>query len=440
MKRPFDEGSDHLEKLGEEKRAASADVKLSNDLQELGARMCSNVVDLEDIRSGRWKCLDLSAILEEQGLLIINNAFTDEALAAARAVLTQAYNTDVTPHTGVALTDLYAGIASDPTRRWPTGVIGNRNFGYLFAQPESKAPRVQLSADLNVAVAKCSAYKANITLMSHPSSQLTLSVLYQVTGNVGGMISQDSCKIFRGDLTPPHVDKYTSAEVELNRVQAIAIGEKEGSVKLCFARFSHRPEIQSQLADLMGNPSFYHKNGFLAIPKNRAPDILKHLSDANVFQYGTANQLVIWKTGVLHVEMQATRAGKLVHSIDKTTTTERYVVGTHQPSGLTQSQLTDLALLASKGFILHPYGKQNQDNAGGTNSVHLKSTQWKKTRQRTADEIARLDAAVKELEDSQAREAFVSALHPRDRQCFGIVQSAEAMFDDPAALKFWRNE
>lgn len=39
-------------------------------------------------------------------------------------------------------------------------------------------------------------------------------------------------------------DIYGTSESRINRFQAMAIGPGEGTVPLCFARFTPRPEIQ----------------------------------------------------------------------------------------------------------------------------------------------------------------------------------------------------
>lgn len=433
---------------GSPKKHASHINKLKAGLEEKRLASGSHLFTIDALRDGSVSASQLRAVLEEQGVVVIKGAFTQEAFAVARQALREAYRSDVEPQLKpqdrpAAATDILELVKVKKHWAGTKNIIGNKTFGYLLAQPESKedAPRITFDGGLKVAVQPCSAYKANLALLEHDSSQLTLAALLSITGNKTGMVSQDSAKICRGDLTKPHVDIYGTAETRINRVQAMAIGPGEGNVRLCFARFTHLPKIQQLVCDSIENVDFYKRTGFLAIPTEHRKSFLHTLKEADVLHAGAPGELIIWKTGVVHVEMQRDqRSGELLYKNDNKTTTERYIVGTHQPYNLTPRQLLEIGCIADKGFLFHCYNSLNKGNAAGDNSVHLKTTQWKQPRVRPQSEKDRLQAAIEVVGDSVQLQTWMEQQSARKLHCLGVSQSAADLFTDEAALRVFNSE
>ena len=410
---------------------------LTEALRKLKATSVTNVVPLVSVRDGAISVQTLRGLKREQGCVFISGAFSPTALGAARAEALESWRRDVAPQLAGRISDVPDDVLSLTKRKeyWPTGVIGNAGFGYLIAHPESSSemPSVSLSSGTKVTVAMGSAYKANITLVSHPDSQLTMAILFAVSENPKGMISQDFCKIQRGELTKAHVDIYEKNEEEINRTQAIGFGMGEGTVRLCYLRFSQRPEIQVLITRVIG-ANIFGTRGFQAVPKGKQQILLKSFMDAECIQYGNPRDLAMWEPGVIHVEMQLAANGQLQFKADKKTTTERYLVGTHTPVGFTLRERTEVAFVAERGFVFHPYNNANRGTAAGINSVHRKKTQWKKPRVRSADEKARLELVQKALADGAGDEC-IAAMPSRKRHCMGIPQPEEELFDDKAARR-----
>lgn len=412
---------------------------LTAALRELKAENALNVVPLVAVRDGTASVADLRALKREQGCVFISGAFSPAALAAARAEALEAWRRDVVPQLGDGFVPPAVDLLELTKRKecWPTQTVGNAGFGYLIAHPESIAemPSVQLSSGTSVTVAMGSAYKANVALVSHPDSQLTMAILFAVSENPGGQVSQDFCKIHRGELTKAHVDIYEDNEEQINRMQAIGFGMGEGTVRLCYLRFSQRPEIQLLVTRVIG-VNIFGTRGFQAVPKGMQHILLKCFMDAECIQYGNPCDLVMWEPGVIHVEMQLRANGELQFKADNKTTTERYVVGTHNTVGFTPREMTEVAFVAEQGFVFHPYNNANRGTAAGLNSVHRKKTQWKKPRVRSADEKARLGVVRQSLGDADAAviDACIAAMPRRKRHCLGIPQSEE-MYDDELARR-----
>ena len=411
---------------------------LTGALRELKAASASNVVPLVAVRDGTTSVADLRGLKREQGCVFISGAFSPAALGAARAEALEAWRRDVVPQLGGEFVAPAVDLLELTKRKecWPTGTVGNAGFGYLIAHPESIAemPSVPLSSGTNVTVAMGSAYKANVALVSHPDSQLTMAILFAVSENPHGQVSQDFCKIHRGELTKAHVDIYEDNEEQINRMQAIGFGMGEGTVRLCYLRFSQRPEIQLLVTRVIG-VNIFGTRGFQAVPKGMQHILLKCFMDAECIQYGNPCDLVMWEPGVIHVEMQLRANGELQFKADNKTTTERYVVGTHNPVGFTPREMTEVAFVAEQGFVFHPYNNANRGTPAGLNSVHRKKTQWKKPRVRSADEKARLVTVRQSLGDAAAIDGCIAAMPRRKRHCMGIPQSEEEMYDDEVARR-----
>lgn len=405
----------------------------------------SHIVPLSSLRTEptTFTASRLRSILDTQGVVILRGAFTDVAFQEARQALREAYRVDVEPQLAEKPPKKQDILELVQEKKYWAGtkeVIGNKSFGYLLAQPEAKqdAPRVAFSGGLHAAVQPCSAYKANLALLCHASSQLALATLLKVTRNTHGMISQDSCKLFRGVLTKPHVDLYGTSETRIQRVQALAVGPGEGTVRLCYARFSHLPRIQELICKVIGKEGFYKQTGFCGIPEKAREGLLECLVKAQVLHAGGPGELIIWKSGVIHVEMQVGNkdgSGGLMYKNDKKTKTERYVVGTQQPYNLSQQQLLEIGYMAEQGFLFHSYNNLNRDNAAGENSVHLKTTQWKKPRKIPQSEKDRLDAAKSDLRDLRS---FQQTHPPRRLHCLGVSETdSSKLFDDKVALRIF---
>lgn len=232
------------------------------------------------------------------------------------------------------------------------------------------------------------------------------------------------------------VSRYGKEELELNRSQAMAIGPNEGSVRLCFARFSHCPDVQSAICDVIDDEKFYDGTGFLAFKEQ--DQLMDILMQSRVFHVGAPGELIIWKSGVIHVEMvyQPKSTPNLAYKKSVTNSTvERYIVGTHQPIGFNQSQLTKIGLMADQGFIFHAYNNLNKGNLAGKNSVHLKKTQWKPVRQVPQSEKDRQNSV--DISDESIQH-FLAQQHPRILHCMGINQ--KNVFSDEVAIQVFNSE
>jgi len=395
--------SDNSEESSHEVDATDFE-KLRTLLRELKQKQPSNVFERSDFsfQELNEKSEIVKQTKQQQGIVIIHQAFTDEALASARAAAKAAWIRDVQPQIDVADrppadADLFA--ITNNEKLWPTTIIGNKTFGYLFAGPEAKADQHKhtLSSGKQIVFAMCAAFQANLALLCHASSTLILDLIFKVSGHENdSVISQDSCKLHRGVLTPAHVDIYEKKEQVIHRMQAMAFGAGEGNVRLCFLRFSNRPEVRALITKMI-RKDIFGSTGYQPLPSKTGADefIFSCFRDADCVQYGGPRDLVMWEPGVIHLEALLGADGRVVIRNDKSTTTERYIVGTHVPTQLTQRDLLEIGCIADQGFIFHPYNNANAGNAADLNSVHKKKTQWKAARfvmQDEADRFAALGA------------------------------------------------
>jgi hypothetical protein len=374
---------------------------------------------------------------QEQGLVVVHRAFTNAALVAANVAAKEAWMSDVAPQV-TSSTDVINANATGLmaiTRKdtcWPTTVIGNKNFGYLIAGPEAKEERHKAtlpSSGVEIVFAIGGAFRANLALLCHADSAVVLDFLFRLSGHEHtSIISQDYCKLHRGVLTVPHVDIYDRSEQSINRMQAIAFGACEGRVRLCYLRFSHRPEVRKIIVNMLaGGKDIWAtgRGGFRALPKESAWRVINVFLRAGCVQYGAPRDLVAWEPGVIHFEALVNEAAsggddhgppRITLENDTSTSTERYVVGTHVPSGFTQRELLEIGVIADAGFVFHSYDNANAGNAADVNSVHKKSTQWKTHRAVPDSEKARAAALVALTpSDYDARAAEWSAAR---RRCF----------------------
>ncbi|KNC80359.1 hypothetical protein SARC_07277 [Sphaeroforma arctica JP610] len=324
--------------------------------------------------------------LKDNGVLIIRGCNTRAACAAGQEAAYRAWERDIKPSIDTAAhgakvdaaKTIYDVQEAQQKVLWPTGVVGNKGFGFLYAQPEAKADY----------------HATKLGDLDHPDSELTTAILFQVTRNVGGMMSQNSFKTFRGVMPVPHVDNYPTSE-SFNRVQAMVIGYREGDVRLMFGRTTHQPDISA----LYRNKS---TAGFTSLSN---PDAIVDVLEA-------ADAIVIPEPGDI----------------------ERYVVGTHNPSGsLTQTQLETLSGMAESGFILHPYvGPKSQFGPANANTFHRKTTQFYRRRVQPRCEKKRFAAATKSCQ------AKVHKLTDRRRQLYGLqVKNPGCLFVDPLAQRVY---
>jgi hypothetical protein len=365
------------------------------------------------------------------GILILTQAFSEDALLKAREVAKEAWFRDVGPQVdplpaaSVPLLELTSSYA-----HWPTGIIGNKEFGYLIPQPEAKeeVPELILTSGASFAVAMGSAYSANIALISHMDSQVAMALLFAIGATPTGFISQDFCKLHRGKLTPAHVDIYEDNEVQ--RTQAMAIGQGEGATRLCFLRFSHLPEIRAVITELI-NKDIYTSKGFQEVPKDKVAVLVDCFAKAGCIQYGSPRDLVIWEPGVIHLELTVLPSGLFQPKVVRGATTERYLLGTQNMVRVTPQERAQVALAAHHHFIFHPYHDANKGNFAGVNSVHRKKTRWMRPRERTEDEKKRV-RIVQELIDHGAT---LSGICLRKRHCLGDTQRPEDMYHDEDAKR-----
>ena len=346
------------------------EAKLTEALKRLVRESQPNKIKLDDVQAGNVNVQHMQTVKKEQGCLIIEKAFSSEALSSAREEAFKAWEKDVLPQLeDVQVVPENLMELTKNKKLWKTGIVGNAGFGYLLLHPESakEMPSLSLrSTGAEIAVAPGSAYKANIELVAHQTSQLAMAILFSVSRNPNGQVSQDFCKVHRGDLTKAHVDIYEDEESLIHRTQAIAIGLGEGTVRLCYLRFSHNPEIQG-LINIICGKNIYSARGFQAVPKTESSAIIKCFLDAGCIQYGNPRDLVMWEPGVIHLEMKVHPSLQVRN--DKKTTTERYVVGTHTPVGFNSEEKKEIAFMNESGFVFHPYNNANRGSAAGLNSI-----------------------------------------------------------------------
>ena len=120
--------------------------QLTNTLIALKKESARNMIQLSSIRDGSNTVSTLRDLKRAQGLVIVREAFTQAALSAATLAARTAWWTDVAPQ--LKPEDLPAQDTPISALPWPTGIIGNASFGYLFAQPEAVAtmPSITLSS------------------------------------------------------------------------------------------------------------------------------------------------------------------------------------------------------------------------------------------------------------------------------------------------------
>lgn len=417
----------------------------------------SNVITLQQLvgEEATMTMKQVKRIYETQGVVVLRGFIPNAPLLAARAQLGTAIRRDLGPqvaaeHHPISPNNIYSW--TDPTaqtkkdrtaklkKTWPAGIAGNKHFGFIYAHPESKSqvPSATLHNNCKVYFAMGSAYQANIDLISHPLSQHALAALLNLSGNKDKdlsdkekyFISWDSAKVFRGDMTEPHIDLYSTAgntATAINRTQAMVFGLEEGDVTLCFAKCLNGP-TRALLERAIGEIGFFQRaNGYHRIPKDKQARFIKCIKDANALTVPQPGDLVLWKAGVPHMELHRT---KLDTTNVSSTRTERYVIGTQRPVGISRPQLEQLAIMAEKGFFPHPFYNINDETAIGRNSVHKKRTQYGKRRIRSQDEKDRFGVATQLLPDAANH---LQNLHPRRLHCYGISQSVDRIFDDEEA-------
>ncbi|KNC86431.1 hypothetical protein SARC_01437 [Sphaeroforma arctica JP610] len=246
--------------------------------------------------------------------------------------------------------------------------------------------------------------------MEHSDNELATAILFQVTGNAGGMVSQDSFKTFRCSLTVPHVDDYPTS----------GGGGREGNVRLVFGRATHQPDISSMYRDKS-------TTGFTSL--SNADSLVKVLYASGAIVIPEPGDIVCWTSGIVHFEMNIDPKGNRFKPT-RGHVQERYVVGTHNPSdSLTQTQLETLSGMAESGVILHPYvGTKSQFGPANANNLHRKTTQFCRRRVQPKGEKVRFVAATK------ACQTKVHKMTDRRRQLHGLrIKNPRRLFKDPLA-------
>lgn len=361
-------------------------------------------------------------MLDTSGVAVITHAFSDAALMSARAKAREAFKADIEPNLPIRpAADMSLFEITANAKFWMTGIVGNKGFGYMFLQPDAPcgAESITLSSNKQITVAAGGGFNANIELLTHPDSTHMLETLFAVTGN--NVVSADSCKIHRGNMTPAHVDIYGDAENAINRHQAIAIGLAESTTRLCFLEFSNHENIKRLVCELVER-DIYANAGFSKVPLDAVPDLVECFAAAGCIRRADPRDLVIWHSGVIHLEMNMRTDGTLSiakSSMIKTATTERYIVGTHTMQGFTPRDMVELAYMHAKGFFFHPYSRK-QHPLALKNSVHRKHTMYTSLRTKPACEIARLDNLSADIKHKVAVDGWLSQVSPAIKKCFGI--------------------
>ena len=357
---------------------------------------------------------ELKSKLKENGLLVINNAFTYSAFVAACNEAKAAFFTDIAPQLldPKPTPDMNLFDITKSKDYWKAGIVGNKDLGYLFSQPESSKDMhsLKLSSGKTAKFAMGSGYKANIALLTNPDSETACDLLFSITGNT--MVSQDSCKIHRGvDLTKMHVDIYSDVEKTINRHQAMAIGPNEGHIKMCFLRFSNNTEVQDLITSIVGIDIFDKSQGFKGgISEGDEVLIYECFRQAQCIQFADECSMVLWLPEVIHLE-KSTDPQK-----PNTCKTERYIIGTQNTPNITDSDIIQIGYAADNGFFLHPYIKNN-----GFDSVHLKSTRFLRMRTQSEDEKNRFSAVKNAiLSETDMIDDWLASTPKNKLRCYGI--------------------
>ena len=234
------------------------------------------------------------------------------------------------------------------------------------------------------------------------------------------MVSADSFKIHRGELTVAHVDIYGSEKHDINRYQGMAFGLDEGHVRLCFLQYSNHPEVMA-LINKIAERDIYANKGFSKLPLDIVPDIVECFDQVGCIVFGKPRDVIMWSSGIIHLEMHGTAGDDVLlkKTMTTPTTTERYAIGTHTPVGLTQQDLREIGYMAHKGVFFHPYASV-QSEVVLANSVHRKSTMWTTPRPVVPIELARFEELARDIEQCTRVEQFVADATPSVKKCFGI--------------------
>lgn len=394
------------------------------------------VYDLSEIQKGPVSLEHLRRSFDTNGALFIQNAFTPEAYQAAQLEMKNAYSFDVEPlldRDQLPPSNLKVHEFSGIDKHWPTGILGNKNVGYLLLHPEDSKDKTVFTASTGEKSSVClmGGYKANLALMTHPTSQLTMALIFRLGDNPNGHLSVDSGKVRRGDLTTPHYDYYPDGDI--NRQQALAMGPNEGRVRLVYGLYSNDPEVQAEIRRITKDENLFTKVGFRTLPKEFQKPIMETFGRAGCLASAGPSELVIFHQKVLHAEMLLTKDGKYIFKNDKNTTTERYVVGTHQPKGFTEKGWTETMYLARNGICFHPYDRTFVKQPSGQNTVCRKSTMFKRPRKKSPHEIEKLARFCREALEEERIAKWKQEENPRILHCLGISQPIDKLFSDPLA-------
>lgn len=373
--------------------------------------------------------------LTDNGLVILRGFISDLSLQEAAKGVAEVIRED---YLAKVPTNLIPAPTDNPFEydylRSPTYGRGNASFGFLFTQPatwdRAKLPTISLSAG-DIYLERMGAYvKGNLRLISHTDNQLAMAALFALT-NPTGMVSFDSVKVCdyktratelagvrivptKRKHTPAHFDLYPAGDI--NRVQAMIFGAEEGDVTLCFGRYTHLGPTQNAIAAIENNADLFSRVGFV---QTSNPAVLQALRDSDAIVVPLPGDLVIWKAGVLHMELDRhTRDIPNLRKV-KDGRSLRFVVGTNRPAHLSEEDKKQLASAALQGLVPHPY--ISSPGRAYANVVCRKTTMYKKLPKYP------LDTAVVH---SQSLEGYSARL----LHCLGLTKDVDELYDDPQAL------
>jgi hypothetical protein len=316
--------------------------------------------------------------------------------------------------------------------RSPKYGSGNASFAYLNKQYTNleETPTTTIGGERVYMTINTVYSKVNLPLLL--DNKHTTAVLLALT-HVNGMVSWDSAKyannpnpkpndMTKQDLTKFHFDLYGEQGVG-RRIQAIIV--REDAVKLGYVPYTHRPEVQHLIAKILKKSNMYSRNGFISTNESYLTEILqKHMIAPDT------NSLVTWTETVIHAEATFDTVNPLGYcsflSRKDQPNSERYrfVVGVHQPVGLDQNDLLELGRLSEHGLIPDFYFKNNSKTKVWDNIKNGKTTQYKRPRDITVEELAFMTNSINDRQDTME---VLKSLHPLKKHLYGVSQPLDQL-------------
>ena len=314
--------------------------------------------------------------------------------------------------------------------RSPKFGAGNASFAYLNKQ------YTELSGTFNTLIDGDNTYLALNSVHSMVNLPLltenphTAAVLMACT-HPKGMISWDSAKyasnpkpkpkdMTKQDLTKFHFDKYGGGGIG-QRVQVIIV--HEGAVKLGYVPFTHRSDVQALIRKSLSKPKLYDREGFIG---TNEPYLTAVLQDFMVAP--DTNSMVIWSETVIHAEAQFNTPNPLGYCTFKSrkdvanSERFRFVVGMHQPVGLSDAALVKLASLCEGNLIPDFYFSHNKGTKVWDNIKNGKSTQYKQPRVISKREREDANDVIE-----KADKDTLEAMPPLKKHLYGISQPLDQL-------------